>query len=162
MPVAMYVGCLAALVIATPASAQQDPDSTVSQESLLAQITELDARYFGAHNSCDLEALRALLAPDMEAYHDVGGSLNGREAFMAVMQQFCSHPERTRRELIPGTLEAHRLADVGGLHMAHHRFYGVESGEDRGGGKMIMLWRRHGDEWQVFRSISYDHTPPTR
>jgi ketosteroid isomerase-like protein len=131
-----------------------------SQDDLLAQIAELDARYFDAHNRCDLDALRAFLAPDMESYHDVGGYLQGREAFMEVMQQFCAHPERSRRELIPGTLEAHRLAGVGAMAMGEHRFSMVESGADMGSGKMIIIWRMQGDEWQVLRIVSYDHKPP--
>lgn len=137
--------------------AQRNP-----QDDILAQIAELDARYFDAHNRCDLEALRAFLAPDMEAYHDLGGYLQGREAFMEVMEGFCSHPEHSRRELTPGTLEAYRLAGVGAMHMADHRFHMVESGADMGSGKMIIIWRLQDDEWQVFRIISYDHKPASQ
>lgn len=67
-----------------------------------------------------------------------GGYLQGREAFVEVIQQFCSRAERSRRELTRGTLEAHEPAAFGAMHVADHRFYMVGSGADGGSGKMII------------------------
>lgn len=83
----------------------------------------------------------------------------------SLAERVCEGPVRVRRELIPGTLQGHRLAGVGALHMADHRFYQIDTdGVERpaGSGRMIAVWQKTDGAWKISRLISYDHIPPAR
>jgi CubicO group peptidase (beta-lactamase class C family)/pimeloyl-ACP methyl ester carboxylesterase len=149
---------------ATPAGAQHHPGSTHEPDSLLATIAELDERYFDAYNTCDLSTLGDLHARDLEAYHDIRGGPADWDAYMqGLAERLCGQPVRVRRELAPGTLQAHALAGFGALHMADHRFYQIDAeGVERpgGSGRMIAVWQNTEGDWKISRLISYDHVPP--
>jgi ketosteroid isomerase-like protein len=144
---------------------QPPPSSAESQDSLQAVVADLDARYFDAYNRCDLEALETFHADDFEAYHDRRGGPFGWEAVRGMLARgVCAVPGRLRRELVPGTLAAYRIAGVGAVQMADHVFYEkAEDGEEQltTAAKLSVLWRRTEDGWKKLRVISYDHGPPS-
>jgi len=101
-----------------------------------------------------------MLANDLEFYHDQSGLSEGREDTVeAIRDNICG---KTRRELVPGSLEVYGLADWGAVEIAVHRFFrvGETNGEPFGEAKFIHLWRRAGDRWELARVISFDHHPP--
>ena len=70
---------LLTVLIAAPlahAHAQAAP----APDPLFQTIQSLDAKLFDAYNHCDLEKFGALLADDLEFYHDKGGLSVGRQA----------------------------------------------------------------------------------
>lgn len=145
---------------------QPPPSSAESQDSLEAVVADLDARYFDAYNRCDLEALEAFHADDLEAYHDRRGGPFGWETMRGMLARgICAVPGRLRRELVPGTLAVYPIAGGGAVQMADHLFYEkAEDGEEHltTAAKMIVLWRHTEGGWKVSRVISYDHVPPAR
>lgn len=118
------------VLVTLPTTIQAQPEME-KPDSLQAIASKLDSLYFNAHNSCDLQQLRSLLASDIETFHDLGGYLQGRENFMETMRQFCSNPNRTQRSLDSGALEAYPMEGIGLLHKADHNFYRINDDGER-------------------------------
>ena len=69
---------------------------------------------------------------------------------------------RSRRELVPGTLEVFPLANFGAIQTGIHRFYILEPGQPERSGdiaKFIHVWKKSDDKWKLARVLSYDHKP---
>lgn len=144
---------LATLVAAaTLGSAHAQPVADVE-----AQSRQLDAELFGAYNRCDLAAFGALLAPDVEFYHDKGGLMTGRQAVVdAVQKNICG---KVRREPIDGTLASYPMDGYGLLQLGEHRFCELATDTCTGAARFVQLWREADGAWQATRIISYDHQP---
>jgi ketosteroid isomerase-like protein len=142
-------------VAAPGAQTRQSPPD----DALFRQVASLDARVFEAYNRCDLETFASLFAEDVEFYHDKGGVMRGKQALVdAVKNNICG---KTRRDLIPGTLEVHPMDNFGALQIGTARFCDAKQkqcdGKTGGVGKFIHLWQHSGDTWKITRVISYDH-----
>ena len=127
-----------------------------AHDSLLSTITALDANLFDAYNRCDLDKLGALLADDLEFYHDKTGLSVGKTVFLAdIRKNICG---KVRRDLVPGTLEVYPLNGYGAVEIGVHRFHhpGADT-EQVGEAKFITLWQNKAGVWKVTRAISYDH-----
>lgn len=128
-----------------------------SGEDLYRTVAALDAALFDAYNRCDLEAFGALLAEDLEFYHDQGGLMIGRQATVdAVRKNICGI---ARRELVAGSLKVFPMHGFGALEMGVHRFYQpkISEAEPTGEAQFVQLWRHRDGVWQVTRIFSYDH-----
>ena len=131
---------------ASPAS----PDS-----ELYRTVAALDTQLFDAYNRCDLEAFRALLADDLEFYHDQGGLMLGAEAVTeATRKHICG---KVRRELVPGTLEVDKIEGYGAIELGSHRFCELEGEHCMGIARFVQVWKREGDTWKATRIISFGH-----
>lgn len=159
------------LACGSPARIASHPVSAgpLATPELTAEIAALDAALFEAFFvTHDLATLERLVDEELEFVHDKHGWMPaGREAFLAGARR--SHEleaegtnVRARRELVPGTLEVHALADDGALQLGQHRFYGVYPGSPdvlRESGRFVHLWRRTPEGWKLARVVSYDHRP---
>ena len=126
-------------------------------EALFQTIQSLDTQLFDAYNHCDLGKFGALLADDLEFYHDKTGLSRGRAALVeGIKNNICG---KVTRELVPGTLEVYPIADYGAVEIGVHRFHhpGHESTEEVGEAKFIHLWQKKDGAWKVTRVISFDH-----
>jgi hypothetical protein len=128
-------------------------------DALFQKLASLDARLFESYNTCDLETFASFFAEDVEFYHDKGGLMRGRQALVdAVEKNICG---KTRRELIPGTLEVHPMDGFGALQIGAQRFCEAKQkqcdGKSGGVAKFIHLWQESGGAWKITRVISYDH-----
>jgi hypothetical protein len=131
--------------------------ATPAPDALFQTIRSLDAKLFDAYNHCDLEKFGALLADDLEFYHDKGGLSIGRQALVdGVKNNICG---KVTRELVPGTLEVYPIANYGAVEIGVHRFHhpGHETTESIGEAKFIHLWQNKDGVWKVTRVISFDH-----
>jgi hypothetical protein len=147
---------LVMFVLAAP-PAQIHPQSAPAPEELFQTIQSLDTQLFDAYNRCNLEKLGALLADDLEFYHDKTGLSRGRQALVeAVKNNICG---KVTRELVPGTLEVYPIADYGAVEIGVHRFHhpGEVTTESVGEAKFIHLWQKKDGAWKVTRVISFDH-----
>jgi hypothetical protein len=148
-----------ALLISALAAAEEGP-AGVAQAELVRTVTRLDTQLFDAYNRCDLEKLGALVAADLEFYHDQTGLSRGREAFLeAIRNNICG---KVHRELVPGTLEVYPLAHYGALETGAHVFCDPRQSArcdpaKSGSAKFVMLWQQNGSTWQLTRVVSYDH-----
>jgi hypothetical protein len=131
-------------------------ESIKSPEELHRVVASLDARLFDSFNRCDLETFSTFFAEDVEFYHDQGGLTVGRTALTeSVRKNICGGD--VRRELVPGTLEAHYMKGYGALQIGVHRFYHPKSSTPPGEGRFVHLWHYKDGAWKITRVLSFDH-----
>ena len=125
-------------------------------EQLFRTLAALDAALFDTYNKCDLEKNRSFFADDLEFYHDQGGLTIGADTLIEQLKKnICG---KTRRELVPGSLEVHQLKGFGAVQMGVHRFFSpIDATEPVGEAKFIHIWRYTDGAWKITRVISYDH-----
>ena len=132
-------------------------ESIKSQEELNKVVASLDAALFDSYNTCNLEKFPTFFADDVEFYHDQGGVTRGKEDLTdSIKKNICG---KVTRELVPGTLQVHRMKGYGAVEMGVHRFHhpGHDDTEPVGEGKFIHLWQYKDGSWKITRVISYDH-----
>jgi len=153
---ALFLGCAAtssAFASVESAAATHVP----ADPELYSIIKDLDARLFAAFNAADLEATKAFFASDLEFYHDKGG-VSDHTKFVASLDGLFHQTVRPQRTLLPETLEVYPIKDYGAVQIAQHRFCVVENGQTNCATfKFVHLWRLRDGQWQVTRSISFDH-----
>jgi hypothetical protein len=155
---------LALLVLRPAAAVRAQTRQSAPDDVLFRKLASLDRGLFEAYNTCDLETFASFFVEDVEFYHDKGGVTRGRPALVdSVKNNICG---KTRRDLIPGTLEVHPMDGYGALQIGAHRFCDATAkqcdGRGGGVGKFIHLWQNSGDAWRITRVISYDHAPAVK
>ena len=159
----LIAGLIAALAVAqTPA-----PAATIPEEAALAPIiAERDAVLFATmFDRCDPAALADLVTDDLEFYHDRGGLTATRTTFVADYAKGCEARKapnawRSRRELVPGTMQVYAIPGVGAVEEASHLFYERQGdGPEKlvGRARFSMLWRLEDGHWRLARAFSIDH-----
>ena len=128
------------------------------QTQLFDTLAALDTAMFDTYNNCDLAKNRTFFADDLEFYHDQGGLTTGADTLVEQLRKnICG---KTRRELVPGSLEVHELKGYGAVQMGVHRFFSpIDAKEPVGEAKFIHIWRYKDGVWKITRVISYDHAP---
>ena len=128
---------------------------------LFQTLAALDAALFETYNQCDLRKNRTFFADDLEFYHDQSGLTVGADTLTEQLKQnICG---KTRRELVPGSLEVYELKGYGAVQIGVHRFFSpIDAKEPTGEAKFIHIWRNLDGVWKITRVISYDHHPVTK
>jgi len=147
---ALVIGLL--VFVAAHARAADAPD----RDQLFQTLAALDAALFDSYNKCDLQKNRTFFEDDLEFYHDQGGLTIGADILTQQLKKnICG---KTRRELVPGSLEVHQLKGYGAVQMGVHRFFSpIDAKEPVGEAKFIHIWRFKDGVWKITRVISYDH-----
>lgn len=131
-------------------------ESIQNQEELNQTILALDTALFDAYNKCDLDKFAALIADDVEFYHDNGGVTLGKEKFVdSIKKNICGTD--MHRELVAGTFEAHYMKGYGAIEIGTHRFLHPKSDIGTGEGRFITLWQCKDGVWKITRALSFDH-----
>ena len=97
-------------------------------EKLFKDVMELDSHLFDeAFNQCKLNVLDKYISPDLEFFHDKGGTQNRAQFFEAIKKNICSNPDgKPIRTLVPGSSQVFPLENNGVLYgavqMGVHRF----------------------------------------
>jgi hypothetical protein len=118
-----------------------------------------DGKLFAAFNTCDMRTLRAMVADDLQFFHDHDGLTVGRDAFMrSVSTNVCG---KFTRSLEPGTAEVWPLPNYGAIEIGTHRFHHSDNSPD-GLGKFMIVWKQTSGEWVMTQSFSYDHAEVSR
>ncbi|MGX5730956.1 nuclear transport factor 2 family protein [Pseudoxanthomonas beigongshangi] len=152
-----------------PAEPAAGPVTLPAPEELKRIIHEQDRALFAiTFETCDIEALKPMLADDLEFYHDKGG-LVARSAtdFIAITEKNCAArraPDawRSRRELIESSLRVDPIPGYGAMEIGEHRFH-----ERRGDGPekavgiagFSQVWKLEDGRWKISRVLSYGHRP---
>lgn len=154
----------------TTVFAQSEPST------LFKTMQALDTQLFEAANHCDYEKLAAMVDEKLEFYHDQGGLMVGRQAFLdSIKQNTCGV---MIRELVPGTLQAFPIKGYGGIEMGVHRFHhpgherefpaakqlGMSRFLDPGAAEwpvgeaaFLHIWQLKDGNWKLTRVVSYGH-----
>jgi hypothetical protein len=169
VPLLSAMLCLPMVCLAEEAAVSATASPTVSPAELKASIRARSQAVFdAAFETCDLASLRALVADDMEFYHDKGGVVarSGRE-FVGAIEKRCAGQKtpdsyRSRRELVESSQEVYPIPGFGAMEVGTHHFY-----ERRGDGpeslagiaKFAHVWQQAKGEWKLSRVMSYAHGP---
>ena len=117
---------------------------------------------------CDPPRLRAMLADDLEFYHDKNGfAYRNADQMTADYAKACAARAkpgewRLRRELVRSSLRVDPVPGWGAMEAGDHQFYerhGVK-GKERLSGKaaFAMVWALGSDgKWRLSRVLSYAH-----
>lgn len=142
---------------AGPAQSKELFDAIAAKDKALFDIV------FG---SCDVAALKDLIADDFEFYHDKDGlSETSGAHFVDDIAKHCERIEkgvdfRARRELVTDSLAVYPLNNYGAVETGRHNFYAIEDGKpDRltESAQFLQLWRKDNGQWKLTRVVSYDH-----
>lgn len=158
----MIVALSAALAL-LQAAAPAIPEGAELQRTVAAHDAALFAVMF---DRCDPAALSGLVTEDIEFYHDKGGRMAGRAAFVADYAKGCegwAAPDawRSRRELVAGSMRVFPIPGYGAVEEGTHQFY-----ERKGNGpeKLVgrahfsVLWKLDADgRWRMARAFSVGH-----
>jgi Domain of unknown function (DUF4440) len=158
------------LLAAVPAFAQG------VHSKLFETMQALDTQLFDAANHCDYEKLTAMVDENLEFYHDLGGLMLGRQAFLdSIKHNTCGV---MIRELVPATLEVYPIKNYGAIEMGVHRFHhpghekefpaAKQLGMTRfldpgapewpvGEAKFLQIWQLKNGDWKLTRVVSYGH-----
>jgi len=144
------------LVVSASAQTIKPLPEINSQAELDETMKALDAALFDSYNRCDLEKFSTFFVTDVEFYHDQGGVTLGKDKLTeSVKNNICGGD--VRRELVPGTLEAHHMKGYGALEIGVHRFVHPKSNNPTGEGRFVHLWQFKDGAWKITRAISFDH-----
>lgn len=173
---ACFAGALAALALCAlgPARAEEHAGANVrltpaaaATSELVAAVTAADTALFAAvFDTCDIDALAAMVTDDMEFFHDKHGQTarSGAE-FIDSIRAKCDGQRDgsnflSRRELVHASLETWPLPGYGALQSGEHRFYALAEGQpDRlvETGRFTHVWKNEEGRWRLARVLSYDH-----
>lgn len=155
----------AAIAPAVPASITVPP-----QQQLTEQIAKADAELFDLFfvKPCDEPRFRAMLADDVEFYHDKDGFVSkSADDFMAAYKKNCASRAdpttwRSRRELAADTLVVDPIPGYGAMEAGDHSFHerhGASGAEKLAGrARFAMVWALAPDgSWKLSRVLSFSH-----
>lgn len=159
------------LLFAAAAAAQPAPAAVTlpDQPALTQQIAARDAELFELlfTGPCDPARFRALLADDIEFYHDKSGVIRSADSFVAGYEQNCAERQdpgawRSRRVLVPGSLRVDPIPGWGAVEAGEHLFYereGVNGTEQLAGrARFAQVWALASDgTWRLSRVFSFAH-----
>lgn len=163
----MRLTLLLLALAAAPARAQ-DAVTLPEPATLRAQIAARDLELFDLlFEQCAPQKMRALLADDLEFYHDKGGVVRGADRFVADYAKQCEDRKkpdawRSRREPVDGTLAYDPIPGFGALNTGEHVFYERQGDGPQklaGRAKFANLWQLTPDGWKLARVFSYAHAP---
>jgi hypothetical protein len=159
-------------LLAAATEAPHPPVTLPDQPELTRQIEARDTEFFTLffEGRCDLPRFRAMLADDVEFYHDKGGfNVRKPEDFVEIFGKNCRDREdpkawRSRRELVRSSLHVDPVPGWGAIETGEHLFYEREgaAGTEKlvGKAKFAQLWVLGRDgQWRLSRVFSYAHAP---
>lgn len=123
---------------------------------LFDTIVRLDSIFFGYYNTCEtnLDKYAALVSDSLEFYHDQGGLLTSKPAFIeATRKNICG---KVTREVVKGSLEVYPINDYGAVEMGLHKFHNNTQppGTPSHASRFVIIWKREADGWKIRRVVS--------
>lgn len=136
-------------------------------ESLQHIASKLDAQLFDqAFNNCKTEVLKDIVADDLEFYHDKGGKMQGKQAYIRSIESgICQLSYKAIRQLKPEGLSVYPLRNgddlygmiVQGRHGFYAQYANSAAPEHTGDARFLIFWALENDKWLMKRVFSYDH-----
>jgi hypothetical protein len=156
------------LALAAVAQAAAPAATLPEQPALTEQIAARDAEFFNTFfEGCDPARVRAMIADDIEMYHDKGGFVwRGAEGAIADYTKSCEERKkpdawRSRRELVRESLRVDPVPGHGAIEDGVHLFYERKGdGPERlaGRARFTQLWTLGADgAWRLARIFSFAH-----
>lgn len=140
------------------------PEGSKELTEAIAKADE--ALFHNFFDTCDVPKVAALVADDLEFFHDKGGLTNTTGAsFVEDMQKKCERQKTgedflSTRVLDRDSLRVYPLNDYGAVETGTHRFYAIVEGEPNRlteTAQFLMIWKQVDGAWKLARVVSYDH-----
>jgi ketosteroid isomerase-like protein len=138
---------------ATAGQRYQPEPYAAEPKELYDTIVRMDSLYFDTYNNCRLETMAAMTSDTLEFYHDRGGLMTSKTAYLeSIKKNICG---KVTRELMPGSIEVYPIHGWGAVEIGYHRFHNnQEPDAPWRASKFIILWHKKGDKWEVARVVS--------
>ena len=130
-------------------SAQVDNSS-----ELYKTIEKLDKELFDAYNTCtkNLDKHASFYSDDIEFFHDKGGLQTSKvELVESIKNNICG---KVKRELVPGSLEVHKIPNYGVVVIGYHKFHNLVEKSISDPAKFILFWKQNEDDWKLTKVVS--------
>ncbi|WP_226982857.1 nuclear transport factor 2 family protein [Zobellia nedashkovskayae] len=126
---------------------------SATEEQLKETITKLDAEYFEAYNTCNMEKQSEMYAEDLEFYHDKGGLMTSKKDLLeSLKKNICG---KVTRELVEGSIEVYPINGFGAVEIGLHKFHNNQEPDAISKPeKFIMIWKKTDSIWKITRVIS--------
>jgi hypothetical protein len=154
------------------AFAAAQPVAIPPQPLLKEEIAARDSAFFELFfQGCDPGKLRAMIADDVEMYHDKGGFVfRGADSMIAEYSKSCEarkKPDswRSRRELVAASLVVDPVPGHGAMQFGEHLFYERKGdGPEKlvGRARFAQVWVLDNGNWKLSRILSYAHGPASQ
>jgi len=117
------------------------------------EIVKMDAKYFNAYNTCDMQTQADLYDENIEFFHDKGGlATDKKELLKALKKNICNKVTRT---LIKGSIEVYPIKDYGTIEIGYHKFFNKEEPNAKSiPSKFIVVWKKNKNDWKITKVIS--------
>lgn len=131
----------------------------LSSGSLFDELARMDNALFEASFVlCDATKANAILAEDVEFYHDKDGLSSGEQVRENTRRLTASCPREhgVTRTVVPGSLRVYPIEGYGAVQVGVHRF------DERGAAtstlaRFVHVWRLQDGKWRLARILSLDH-----
>jgi hypothetical protein len=141
--------------VSAPASRRYQPEPFIPEpKELYDTIVRMDSLYFDTYNTCKLEKMAFLTSDSLEFYHDKGGLMTSKKAYLeAIKNNICG---KVTRELMQGSIEVYPINGYGAVEIGYHRFHNNQEpgGSISRASKFIVLWHKKQQGWEVARVVS--------
>lgn len=150
----------------TPGGGAAPADAAYADPSRAGALYQALARqdsvlFDAAFDTCDAAKVNAMLADDVEFYHDQTGFHAGaqvRDDFRRLAAN-CPRGQGIARVLVPGSLRVYPISQYGAVQTGEHRF-ARRDGAPGAVARFVHLWRQQPDgQWRLTRVLSFDHRP---
>ena len=142
------------------------PGPAVTQAIIDGVLRADHALFAAVFDTCDAEAVAALVTDDMEFFHDKAGlTTTSGAAFVDAIRGKCARQASgedfvARRERVEGSVRVYAVNHYGAIEVGEHRFYAVVDGQpDRltETARFTHVWKNDEGTWRIARVLSYDH-----
>lgn len=156
---------VSALLTWTPTQAEQPAEPSALTQVIREADTELFDLFF---ERCHPEKLRGMISDDLEFYHDKGGlvATSGKqfvdEYAINCEKRKATDAWRSRRTMVPGSLQVDPVPGFGAMEVGEHLFYERQGdGPERLAGRagFAMVWKHEDGIWKLHRVLSFGHRP---
>lgn len=132
---------------------QSDLKYQIIDSKLQQEIEQMDAQFFQAYNTCDIEKQAAIYSDSIEFFHDKGGLMTSKKALLeGTKTNICG---KVTRILIPNSIEVYPIQNYGAIEMGYHRFYNnQEPTAPSKPSKFIIVWKKEHEIWKITKVIS--------
>ncbi|WP_299247309.1 nuclear transport factor 2 family protein [uncultured Lacinutrix sp.] len=138
--------------------AEEDKSVSINEyvledQELYNTIKALDAKYFNAYNTCDIETQSEMVPDNFEFYHDKGGLMTSKIDFLeALKNNICGKVKRT---LVEGSVEVYPINNYGAVQIGYHTFFNNQEPDAVSKpSKFIVIWKKENDSWKMSRVVS--------
>ena len=140
--------------ITSCSTAKRDYVYKAADQKLYDTIVRLDAVFFNAYNTCNLDRQAEMYSDSVEFYHDYGGLMTSKnEIIDGTRKNVCG---KVTRELVKGSIEVYPINNYGAIEMGLHKFHNNREpeGTPSPAGKFIIIWQHKNNEWKLARVVS--------